>query len=71
MHRIPIDWQNLTLNLRKYKSLTKLAQDIGCDAATLNKIQRGEIAEPRFTVGIHLLDLHWQLSPEKHKQLIK
>lgn len=61
MTRIPVDWQKALFNLRKHKPLTRIADEIGCDEQTLNRISRGDVLEPRFTVGIAILNLHTDL----------
>jgi hypothetical protein len=63
-----IDWQRLLLNLRKrYKPLAQVADEIDCDEQTLCRLARGETKEPRWSVGIKLLDLHLDKCPELHK----
>jgi hypothetical protein len=53
------DWQLITLNLRtNYKNLTALGKEIGSDWAHLNRLARGEIYEPKHSVGEKLLKLH-------------
>lgn len=68
--RIGIDWQQIALNLRQSgRPLTWVAKQIGCDEATINRLARGDVLEPRFSVGIQLLDLHYDLFPELHTTL--
>ena len=69
MQYIRIDWQKLLLNLRRHQNLDKVGKHLGVDPRTLNRIARGETIEPKFTTGIKLLNLHFDLEPEKHRQL--
>jgi hypothetical protein len=71
MQHIAIDWQKCLLNLRRHEPLAKIANQIGADPATLQRIARGETIEPRFTTGIQLLNIHLDLEPGKHRQLYR
>ncbi len=52
-----IDWQSLTLQLRKhYGPLGKAAMKLGKHPQWLNELARGEIREPKFSDGLKLLD---------------
>jgi hypothetical protein len=52
----------VVLNLRThYKPLSTIATEIGMDWQHLNRLARGDVAEPRFNSGLRLLNLH-----EKH-----
>jgi hypothetical protein len=65
-----IDWQQLALNLRVSGSLTALSEKEGWNKQYINEIARAEIKEPRFSVGVRLLDLHLDICGiEKHKRL--
>lgn len=65
-----IDWIALTNNLRRhYAPLARVAREVQIDAATLRRLSRGEIREPRFTAAVHLLDLHKDACPERHHEL--
>lgn len=61
-----IDWQRLTLNLRKKQSLRKTAEQIGCAEHTLQRLARGDCLEPTFSLGVLLVDLHYDLFPDQH-----
>ena len=65
-----INWQQLTLNLRSYKPLSKIAKQADIDAGTLRRIARGDTPEPKFNQGIRLLDLHYDLFPDRHKDVL-
>ena len=59
-----IDWSLLTMMLRKhYKNLTKVGVEVGSDWAHMNRLARGEVAQPKFDVGIKLLDLGYDHIP--------
>lgn len=65
-----IDWQKVILNLRASGlSASATARRVKADAATVQRLARGEIKEPRFSQGLALLDLHLALCPEKHKEV--
>lgn len=56
------NWQDITLMLRaKYKGLTAIGREVGSDWAHMNRLARGEIYEPKHSVGVKLLKLY-----EKH-----
>lgn len=60
-----IDWQ-LTCNLlrRHYKPLSAVAKEVGSDWQHMNRLARGEVAEPRFGTGMKILDLAFDVLPE-------
>lgn len=67
MNMQEIDWQKVTLNLRRYyKPLATVAKEIGSDWRHLNRLARGEVKQPRFNTGIKLLDLHYDHCRERH-----
>jgi hypothetical protein len=51
-----IDWQRLTLNLRSKGTLSSFAAEFGCDSMTLQRLARGDVEEPRFELGLKLLN---------------
>lgn len=54
-----IDWVRVTLNLRRhYGPLAKVGREVGSTEKFLNRLARGEVSEPRFGLGVRLLDLH-------------
>jgi len=58
MDRIGIDWQRVCLDLRThYGPLSKVATMVGSDWRHINRLARGEVDEPRFSVGVRLADL--------------
>lgn len=61
-----IDWQRLLLNLGRVESAHTTARRLGLDAVHLLRLRRGEVAEPRFSSGLRLLDYHLQRCPERH-----
>lgn len=67
-----IDWQSVCNNLRRdYKNLTKVAKEVGTDWQHLNRIARGETKQPRFDVGMRLLDLHYDHCENRHGEIVK
>lgn len=54
-----IDWMALLLRVRAVtgRSLAAVAREVGMEERTVNRLARGEIAEPRLSAGLALLDL--------------
>jgi len=54
------NWSIICLQLRRdYKSLGAIGKEIGSDWQHLNRLARGDVKEPKFMVGVKLLDLHY------------
>ena len=69
--RTIIDWQRVTLNLRThYKPLAAVAPEVGSDWRVLNRLARGESLEPKFSVGLRLLDLHHTHCGSAHRSIV-
>lgn len=67
-----IDWCMVCNNLRaRYKSLSSVAKEVGSDWQHLNRLARREVQEPKFTVGVKLLDLHHDHCPDKHSEVLR
>ena len=67
-----IDWQRVCLNLRThYKPLSTVAKEVGSDWRHLNRLARGEVHQPRFDTGVRLLDLHYDVMGDRHKDALK
>jgi len=63
--RPDIDWPSVLNRLRvRCKPLARLARDVGSDERTLNRIARGEVHEPRHSVGERLLAICDELGIE-------
>lgn len=56
-HHPLVDWTTLLPLLRRHVPLTRIGDTVGMDEATINRLARGEIQEPRFGAGLRLLDL--------------
>lgn len=53
------NWQQITLSLRaKYKGLTAIGKEVDSDWQHLNRLARGEVNEPKHSVGEKLLKLY-------------
>ena len=66
-----INWQTVLLNLQnQYKPLETVAREVGAGAPALRNIARGETKEPKFSVGVKLLDLHLDHCKDRHEQII-
>lgn len=60
-----IDWIKITGDLRKHHgSLARAAREIGCSAETVRQINRGEIKEPKFMLGIRIIDAHYDIKTQ-------
>jgi hypothetical protein len=67
-----INWVKLALNLRRHQSLQRLSLSIGLYRGYLAQLSRGEIKEPKFSDGVRILDLHFDLCGiDKHKKLLE
>jgi hypothetical protein len=55
---IDIDWQQCVLDLRRFFPIRKISVLTGIDKQTLGRLSRAEMAEPKFSQGVTLLDLH-------------
>lgn len=54
------NWSIICLQLRRdYKNLCAIGKEVGSDWQHLNRLARGDVKEPKFMVGIRLLDLHY------------
>ena len=59
-----IDWQQLTIAIRQhYKPLERVADELGISRQHINRLARGDVAEPRFNSGVKLLDLAYDVLP--------
>lgn len=68
MNMPSINWQQVLLHLRsRYKPLSQVAKEVGSDWQHLNRLARGETRQPRFDVGMRLLDLHLDHCAELHR----
>ena len=67
MGAIMINWQDVLLNLQnQYKALETVAKEVGASGPVLRQIARGETKEPKFSVGVKLLDLHFEHCSPRH-----
>ena len=66
-----VNWPMLLCQLRRhYKPLSTVATEVGSNWQHLNRIARFEVAEPRFNLGVRLLDLaHDHIPPAEFRQL--
>lgn len=66
-----IDWQQVALNLQnQYRPLSHVAKEVGSDWRHLCRLARGEVREPKFSVGMRLLDLHLDHCPDRHEKIL-
>jgi transcriptional regulator with XRE-family HTH domain len=64
---LKLDYQKIILNLRNagltYQSI---ANKCGIDAQNIGHYARYEAYEPKFSKAMALLDLHYDMCPDKH-----
>ena len=67
-----IDWSLLTMLLRKhYKNLSQVGKEVGSDWQHINRLARGDVIQPKFDLGIKLLNLgHDHIPSEKFKKVL-
>jgi hypothetical protein len=55
-----MDWSRIILEIsgRKRWRVTTIARHLNCNAQGLQRLARGDVKEPRMTLGLRLLDLH-------------
>lgn len=62
-----IDWQLVILNLRNAGlTYAAIADKVGIDAQSIGHLARCETYEPKFSKGLVLLNLHYDLCGTKH-----
>jgi hypothetical protein len=65
-----IPWHRIVLNLRQeYRPVTKLAKEVRCSRDALQSLVSQQTREPRFSVGLALLDLHLDHCPDQHRAM--
>ena len=66
-----IDWRVVVVNLRRAGlSSAAVGRRIGRDPSMIRRLGRREKAEPLFSVGMALLDLHEHVCYEEHKRVV-
>lgn len=55
-----IDWQRVCFDLRRvFGTMRKLGRSFGYrNPDYLTKLERGEVSDPRFSVGLSLIDIY-------------
>lgn len=70
-HTVDIDWQALVQAIRaEGLSIKGIARRTGVSDYKIGFLSRGEVKEPRFGLGVALLELHLALCPERHASVI-
>ena len=59
-----IDWQKIVLEIRAKKgvSLSTVARHLNMSAKHIQDLSRGGVAEPKYSKGVMLLEIHKQLT---------
>ena len=66
-----IDWQKVVLNLRSnYGPLSRIGRELSIKDVHLQRLARGEVTEPRFNSGVKLLDLHYDVMGDRHREVV-
>lgn len=59
-----IDWQLLMRLLRRhYKSLAAISRELGMSHQHLERLERGDVEQPKYRQGLRLLDLGYDVLP--------
>ena len=67
-----IDWRKVTQNLSKRGiGMTQAATVAGIPAGQLSSLWTGRALEPPFSVGVKLLDLHFDRCPDLHNDILE
>lgn len=68
---IEIDWRKLLSNLASRNiGIRDVANITMTPAQTLAELSKRKMTEPPFSVGIRLLDLHYDRCPDLHQALM-
>ena len=63
-----INWQQVVLNLRsRHSSMCKMAKELNTSYDTIKELELGRSTNPRYDLGLKLLDLHYDKCRELHK----
>lgn len=55
-----LDWSLICCTIRaRYKNLSDVAKEVGSDWQHLNRLARGDVEQPKFLVGVKLLDIYY------------
>lgn len=57
-----IDWFRIIIDLERVYSQEQIGNAVGRDASTINRYKQ-DLTEPKYSVGVALLDLHVKLVP--------
>jgi hypothetical protein len=54
-----IDWSKITNEIRASGiSMTAVAREVNSDWQHMNRLARGEVHQPKYSVGVQLLEIH-------------
>lgn len=55
-----MDWSRVILEIsaRRGWKIVTIARHLNCSAQGLRRLARGDVREPRITLGLRLLDMH-------------
>lgn len=68
---LEIDWYRVMINLRaRYGPISRVAKEVGASEQHLGRLARGEVGEPKYSIGIKLLDIHFDVMGSRHKEAI-
>jgi hypothetical protein len=62
-----IDWSRVILSLRsRGLSAAAISRKVNADKKTIARLANGDVAEPKFSAGVALLDLHLDVCRDRH-----
>lgn len=62
-----LNWQTIILNIRSNGiSCASIARRVGCDPSAIRHLATAEVKEPKFSIGIEILNMHHDLCRDKH-----
>jgi len=66
-----IDWSPIVLRLKnRGVSHTRLATLTGGCQQTIARLARGDVAQPKFDIGVKILDVHFDYCPDEHSRIV-
>ncbi len=69
-NRPVIDWSRCALNITERITQREAARRLGLSESYLRSLIENQNREPRFWNGVLLLDLHHEVCPDKHRELL-
>ena len=62
-----IDWSKVVLSLRSHGlSAAAVSRKVNADKKTIARLANGDVAEPKFSAGVALINLHYDVCQDRH-----